>query len=71
MPTLPIPVFEQDQNGDGTISLAELSAHLQKAGYNQQAVDMVFSKLDTDGDEEITRDELKRGFLRYTPLREA
>merc|ERR1712106_828976 len=31
----------------------------------------VFAKLDTDGDGEITPEELRQGFLQYTPLRSA
>tara|TARA_B100000767_G_scaffold238522_1_gene233303 strand:+ start:154 stop:321 length:168 start_codon:yes stop_codon:yes gene_type:complete len=35
------------------------------------AVEKVFAKLDTDGDGEITPEELRQGFLQYTPLRSA
>jgi len=60
-----------DVNGDGSITLAELQAHLAKAGYSQAAIDVVFKKLDSDADGAISRDELRAGFLKYTPLREA
>jgi Ca2+-binding EF-hand superfamily protein len=60
-----------DENGDGAISRAELLKHLTKAGYTEQAVNMLFDKLDTDKSEAISIDELRAGFLQYTPLRSA
>jgi hypothetical protein len=45
--------------------------HLLKSGYNEVAVEKVFAKLDIDGDGEITPEELRQGFLQYTPLRSA
>ena len=60
-----------DENGDGGISLEELTKHLLKSGYNEAAVQKVFDKLDTDKSGELSRDELRSGFLQYTPLREA
>jgi len=52
-------------------SLALDRKHLLKSGYNEMAVEKVFAKLDTDGDGEITPEELRQGFLQYTPLRSA
>lgn len=46
-------------------------SHLSKAGYSEKAIELVFTKLDIDTDGTITRDELRAGFLKYTPLREA
>jgi len=60
-----------DENGDGSISRAELLAHLTKSGYTEKAADLIFDKLDTDKSEEISKEELRAGFLQYTPLREA
>ena len=60
-----------DVNGDGSITRKELSVHLTKAGYNDKAIGVLFDKLDTDGDDEISLEELQTGFMRYTPLREA
>uniref|UniRef100_A0A7S0LRG3 EF-hand domain-containing protein n=1 Tax=Coccolithus braarudii TaxID=221442 RepID=A0A7S0LRG3_9EUKA len=60
-----------DQNGDGEISMAELGEHLQKAGYNEAAVQVIYDKLDIDANGDISREELRAGFLKYTPLREA
>jgi len=60
-----------DVNGDGAISRAELIKHLTKAGYAKSAVDTLFDKLDTNKDDEISADELRKGFLQYSPLRTA
>jgi len=60
-----------DVNGDGSIDRSELMTHLTKAGYTENAVNMLFDKLDEDGSESIDRDELRAGFLKYTPLRKA
>lgn len=60
-----------DVNGDGSIDRAELLEHLTKAGYDEKAVNMLFDKLDTDQSESIDRNELREGFLKYTPLRTA
>merc|ERR1719149_333003 len=60
-----------DENGDGGISRVELMQHLTKAGYKTEAVNMLFDKLDTNKDDELSREELRAGFLQYTPLRSA
>lgn len=60
-----------DVNGDGEISRAELVGHLTGAGYTEAAVNMIFDKLDVNQDEAISQEELRKGFLQYTPLREA
>ena len=60
-----------DVDGDGSITRTELVLHLHKAGYSEDACNMLFEKLDTNQDEEISREELRAGFLKYTPLRSA
>ena len=60
-----------DEDGDGSITVTELTNHLSKAGYNDKAIETVFSKLDTDSDGELTNEELRKGFLNFSPLREA
>merc|ERR1719440_527135 len=60
-----------DVNGDGSVSMDELTSHLMKSGYNEAAVQKVFEKLDTDKDGELSKEELRAGFLQYSPLREA
>ena len=35
-----------DKNGDGSVSRAEMTEHLLKAGYNEAAVEVIFAKLD-------------------------
>ena len=41
------------------------------AGYKPEAVSQLFEKLDTNSDDEISREELRAGFMQYTPLRSA
>merc|ERR1719183_2088155 len=60
-----------DKDGDGSIDRIELVLHLTKAGYAEEAVNTIFDKLDLDGDETISKNELREGFLNYTPLRSA
>merc|ERR1719486_1759785 len=60
-----------DVNGDGEISRDELVAHLTGAGYTEAAVNLILDKLDTNQDASLSQDELRKGFLEYTPLREA
>jgi len=60
-----------DVDGDGSITRTELVLHLHKAGYSEDACNMLFEKLDTNQDEVISREELRAGFLNYTPLRSA
>ena len=60
-----------DEDGDGSITVTELTNHLSKAGYNDKAIETVFSKLDADSDGELTKEELRAGFLNFAPLREA
>ena len=49
-----------DEDGNGSITRPELLTHLTKAGYTEAAVNMIFDKLDTDKDEQISRDEVRR-----------
>lgn len=60
-----------DEDGNGSITVTELTNHLSKAGYNDQAIQTVFAKLDADSDGELTKEELRAGFLNFAPLREA
>lgn len=60
-----------DVDGNGSISEEELVTHLVSAGYKAEAVAKIFEKLDTDKSGELSRDELRAGFLNYTPLRKA
>jgi len=60
-----------DEDGDGTISRTELVLHLVKAGYTEDSVHMLFEKLDANKDEVLSRNELRDGFLKFTPLRSA
>jgi len=60
-----------DLNADGAISLDELDCHLSRCGYTEEAVAGIFDALDCDGDVGISREELRKGFVQYAPLRSA
>jgi len=60
-----------DVDGDGGITRSELSKHLTAAGYAETAVDTLFNKLDTNKDDLISKEELREGFMKFTPLRAA
>jgi Ca2+-binding EF-hand superfamily protein len=47
-----------DGDGDGQISKSEFEDKLGAGGTNTANADSVFSKLDTDGDESVSMDEL-------------
>ena len=48
-----------DVDGDGTVTLTEITDHLEKSGYKPDAVAKIFEKLDTDKSGCISRDELR------------
>jgi Ca2+-binding EF-hand superfamily protein len=60
-----------DIDGDGTITLEELSSHLTKSGYADDVVEKIFSKFDINKDGGVSRDEFRAGLLQFSPLRSA
>jgi Ca2+-binding EF-hand superfamily protein len=60
-----------DIDGDGTITLEELSTHMTKAGYASDVVGKIFSKFDINKDGGVSRDEFRAGLLQFSPLRSA
>ena len=45
--------------------------HLTGAGYTEDAVSKIFEKLDTNQDGLLSQEELRTGFVQYSPLRSA
>jgi hypothetical protein len=60
-----------DIDGDGTITLEELSNHMSKSGYADDVVEKIFSKFDINKDGGVSRDEFRAGLLQFSPLRSA
>jgi Ca2+-binding EF-hand superfamily protein len=60
-----------DIDGDGTITLEELSNHMTKSGYADDVVEKIFSKFDINKDGGVSRDEFRAGLLQFSPLRSA
>ena len=54
-----------DDNGDGFISVEELSEHLEERGLTEGARDHVFDLLDVNRDGEISQSELRESFVKY------
>ena len=48
-------------DGDGQITLDELSGHMKDAGYADAAVAKIFKSLDLNQDGYLSRDELRAG----------
>merc|ERR1740124_318279 len=59
-----------DYDGDGQLTIAELSQHLGGAGYSVAAIANLFDTVDIDKDGEISCDELCACFARFATLRQ-
>jgi Ca2+-binding EF-hand superfamily protein len=59
-----------DYDGDGQLTIAELSQHLGAAGYSSAAIDNLFETVDINNDGEISCDELCACFSRFATLRQ-
>jgi Ca2+-binding EF-hand superfamily protein len=60
-----------DNNGDGSLSLEELTNHMRQAGYADDAVRKIFRNLDKNNDGGVSREEFRAGLVQYSPLRSA
>jgi len=61
-----------DTNGDGLLSLEELSAYLagvEGPSYSPESVARVFQTLDANGDGQVTQSVFRGGFVRYKAIR--
>jgi Ca2+-binding EF-hand superfamily protein len=57
-----------DQNGDGELSRSELMAHLAPAGVSREEIAYLFDRLDTDGSDGVSFEELAELILRHRRL---
>ena len=60
-----------DNDGNGEISLDELTAHLTKSGYEETVVTKIFAKMDVNHDGSISGEEFRTGMVQFAPLRSA
>lgn len=60
-----------DNDGNGEISLDELTAHLTKSGYEETVVTKIFAKMDVNNDGCISGEEFRTGMVQFAPLRSA
>jgi len=61
-----------DTNGDGLLSLEELSAYLagvEGPSYSPESVARVYDTLDANGDGQVTQSVFRGGFVRYKAIR--
>ena len=62
-------IFEADTAREGFITAPEMQAHLSKVGFAPDAISHVFTQIDLDADETLSRDEIEEVFLKYSALR--
>jgi len=60
-----------DNDGNGEISLDELTSHLTKSGYEETVVTKIFAKMDVNNDGCISGEEFRTGMVQFAPLRSA
>jgi Ca2+-binding EF-hand superfamily protein len=60
-----------DVDGNGSVSLTEMSTHLTSAGYTKDVINKIFGKLDLNKDGAISRQEFQGGLVLFTALRSA
>jgi Ca2+-binding EF-hand superfamily protein len=60
-----------DVDGNGSVSLKEMTTHLTSAGYTKDVINKIFRKLDFDKDGTISRQEFQGGLVLFTALRSA
>lgn len=60
-----------DIDGDGSISLDELTNHLKTSGYADDAIAKIFARLDVNNDGSISKEEFRDGLIAFSPLRSA
>ena len=58
-------------DGSGSISFKEMSSHLSEAGYTEDVIQKIFKKMDTNKDNEISKEEFRNGFKMIAGLKSA
>jgi len=60
-----------DVDGNGAASMEEVANHLSKAGYTEKVIKQIFNKMDTNNDNEISREEFRSGMVEIEALQSA
>jgi len=60
-----------DKDGNGYLTLEELTSHLKPAGYTEQVIQTIFTKIDYNKDGQISRQEFQGGMVLFAALQSA
>ena len=60
-----------DKDGNGYLTLDELTSHLKPAGYTEQVINTIFTKMDMNKDGQISRQEFQGGMVMFAALQSA
>lgn len=60
-----------DVDGNGAATMEEVANHLSKAGYTEKVIKQIFNKMDTNNDNEISREEFRSGMVEIEALQSA
>mmetsp|Transcript_23629 Transcript_23629/g.27875 ORF Transcript_23629/g.27875 Transcript_23629/m.27875 type:complete len:231 (+) Transcript_23629:99-791(+) len=60
-----------DIDGDANVSLEEITDHLSVAGYTEKVIKQIFVKMDTNKDNQISKDEFRNGMVLIKALQTA
>ena len=60
-----------DEDSDGGITRAEMSAKLSACGYTEERIEIVFGKIDLNADNVISADEFNAAYIKFPTLRTA
>ena len=60
-----------DKDGNGYLTRDELTSHLTPAGYTEQVINTIFTKMDMNKDGQISRQEFQGGMVMFAALQSA
>jgi len=60
-----------DVDGNGAVTREEISTHLTASGYTDKVTNQIFTKMDTNKDNEISKEEFRSGMVEIEALQTA
>jgi len=60
-----------DIDGNANVSLEEITAHLTVSGYTEKVIQQIFAKMDTNKDNQISKEEFRNGMVLIKALQTA